>query len=942
MSLWEKVWGARRGIRDALLSGAVVAGLAWGSNDRDPKRSAALRMYRQTPNNLSLYSSDLSRHLCAMEDAHGKRSVYELTDSGIRNITPLGIEEMASLVSLDGKSVITQSFDGSSCALSNLEKGTRKELKNPDGSSKVFSEKYLLLNSHETDGAKGRLIRLDDGEIVRSTKEISNAYLIGTDLFLAQHADDSIAILGPNHTRQIGANLGKLEDVIRHGPRSFALFSKESSMAVYEICANGLEMRQNISPRPACASISSDGKQIWYAEKNVLAKRIGDSIKRENLPGRILSILHNPINHDAVVLIKKWDTHMNEILIYENEGAIRRLTPLHHDERPYKWLDGRNLAVLCGSHIDNRDGLIYSIDIVNGKHTQLTPKTVKIPPPWKQILPTIMIALSAGYLLRSNRRADTRDALSAECLERTLSLPIDVITDHPLTSALCFGGYLSLGLFRRAIEISSASPVFALEITIPALAYGLAGAYLIHPMLMFGANCRKPRLTIFLHIWKRAFKKDKSGIPTSNELMNVPDEMRPYLTETVADTNELPDIEAYERSFRHGFDGSTLVNKTTDIFFNLINRRGINLARKPDLHNLLAAQYTAVMGNSLPDIRKYTDQLILLMGHSTEAYLIEGAVMAKYDEQYSNTLLGIAAVKIAANSEFACDSLSECSHRVAQYTSKKGASFMLKEMASMDEACRELMLSKHYHHNEFRNGKVVRPINVIQGKSPLLLTHFENGKTMYEMIQSRQVGDEYNRISLFLAELHSLPVPGVKPRDISESYHRRIDGLEINRDINAQTKRMSSYIIEQLMKCPPAPNQDAHPMNFILGEKPVKIDMQNAYETLPATCDIANLLLFDQDIDYKIVMDAAKNHHEMFCPEIRSDDYLQSLQGAIHYRAVALCGAWSSPNRESMRPKRREVLHNGARIISMISDEDAYAGNLQVIALELEKDHEPS
>jgi len=115
-------------------------------------------------------------------------------------------------------------------------------------------------------------------------------------------------------------------------------------------------------------------------------------------------------------------------------------------------------------------------------------------------------------------------------------------------------------------------------------------------------------------------------------------------------------------------------------------------------------------------------------------------------------------------------------------------------------------------------------------------------------------------------------------------------------------------------------NKDAHPENWIVGDKLGVIDCEGRL-LVPAQFDLANLLEYGD-----FFSDAQKSEyigHYLYCArfDVNKEEFMLGYWNAVVHRMLGLSSAWSSPLRPSMRPKRVDAIRRALHAIDKIEED---------------------
>lgn len=228
-----------------------------------------------------------------------------------------------------------------------------------------------------------------------------------------------------------------------------------------------------------------------------------------------------------------------------------------------------------------------------------------------------------------------------------------------------------------------------------------------------------------------------------------------------------------------------------------------------------------------------------------------------------------------------------------------------------------------------------KPVCLLHGSDiSLYIMKRSKGPTLLELLDSRAVSDDTLRgVIDFLALQHALL--SLSDKDISLAYNMKskVCSMHLNLSRSVAKEIVQNYrpVYESLKGCIFACSRDAHPQNWVIGDDGMIVSLDcEPRPNAPLQFDLVSLLEYSshfsdekKDALISAYIDSYNLHSSQKIVD-RSGFHLSYLNSVIH-RSLALCSAWSSPQRKSLHPQRRIVLANALHAIDRIgSDHGEY------------------
>ncbi len=201
-----------------------------------------------------------------------------------------------------------------------------------------------------------------------------------------------------------------------------------------------------------------------------------------------------------------------------------------------------------------------------------------------------------------------------------------------------------------------------------------------------------------------------------------------------------------------------------------------------------------------------------------------------------------------------------------------------------------------------------------------------DGETLYEQLKEGNHTAIPDAISA-LAKIHARYAP------------EGIDRLNLKEDLSAKLHnpylKLRNWADGILRYCEPVIkaleesklwvwNKDAHPENWIIGERVGAVDCEPRY-IAPAVLDLANLLEYE---DFLINKEEKKEYIQLYFEEFEkekqnagSKNVMREYYNAVIYRMISFASAWSDPSRERQH-LRKAAIDRAISAIDHLNQED--------------------
>ncbi|MBI4449345.1 hypothetical protein HY641_04955 [Candidatus Woesearchaeota archaeon] len=564
---------------------------------------------------------------------------------------------------------------------------------------------------------------------------------------------------------------------------------------------------------------------------------------------------------------------------------------------------------------------LASHDISTGKTTPLPTPWQPCPPgPLQAVLPSLLLALGATSLVYGMRfPKETRKPLPTSLAAKVLSAPIDIVTEHPLCASLAV-----LATDDRFKNIYNTLAHNGLFTTLRVCGPDIISCCLISGLMYALANIfhslRKPRLVSFAHVCKSlTFRNVLRTSQNTLTYLAVDDQTRERINALLA----LPTTSDDTYHFLDHVPTHSYVPVMAVVLplFIATERRSLRQqfeAEPTNLAALLSLETLAVQTDDTPGAVNYATQALAITQESPSMLLLQGRLLSHVAPNLAQNYISQAATKLLEGAT-RHQILGEASHLVftvigTAYTSR---TFAFKEHPTLEHALTEHDITMTY--NDALNTdriRVAESIGVISSQNKhYLVTTYLPGPTLFELIHSTSIqAENYTRCIELLAELHAVRIDG-SPRDLHANLAQKLTHLpcaDTYLDAFADTQ-------DTLARVPWRPNQDYHPMNIIDSEGTcLKLDQGSAGSLVPATFDIASLILFDPRIDSYESRALTTRYCAAVGEKQSTDNHIRALIPSLFYRALYMSSIWQ--NRDAHRHYAVPVLTNAARLIDGLAN----------------------
>ena len=200
-----------------------------------------------------------------------------------------------------------------------------------------------------------------------------------------------------------------------------------------------------------------------------------------------------------------------------------------------------------------------------------------------------------------------------------------------------------------------------------------------------------------------------------------------------------------------------------------------------------------------------------------------------------------------------------------------------------------------------------------------------SGETLYDKLKKENY-DAMPEVISALAEIHAkFPKEKLKPIGLEDRVKTGLRTMNLPAEIAQQITSNYTPVLAALNSSAWAWNKDAHPENWIIGEKIGAIDCESK-NTAPVLCDVANLLEYEDfftDEQKKKYIDSYVQRYNEKGGTIDFATALRDYHNAVIHRMICFASAWSDSTRPSLHSKRSFALRKGAKAIKLLKDADA-------------------
>ncbi|MEM3154645.1 MAG: aminoglycoside phosphotransferase family protein [Candidatus Woesearchaeota archaeon] len=212
-----------------------------------------------------------------------------------------------------------------------------------------------------------------------------------------------------------------------------------------------------------------------------------------------------------------------------------------------------------------------------------------------------------------------------------------------------------------------------------------------------------------------------------------------------------------------------------------------------------------------------------------------------------------------------------------------------------------------------------------EGKYALVMRHLK-GETLYEKLAK---GDKtaVSQVINALAKIHARMPTNLPRLPVAWKLRSKLLAQEFN-----ITRELAKKVVQNYRPVYDAIlqdafwvwNKDAHPENWIIGDKIGVIDCEADY-LVPVTFDLVNLLeygnFFIQE-EKKLCITMYAHELSKEKTNLNNSTLMRAYYNSAIHRMLSLASAWSSPERKRMHSKRKEAITKATNFIEEISKED--------------------
>ncbi|MEK6874794.1 MAG: hypothetical protein AABX52_03545 [Nanoarchaeota archaeon] len=632
---------------------------------------------------------------------------------------------------------------------------------------------------------------------------------------------------------------------------------------------------------------------------------------------------------EGIIEVDTEDANVSVIL--ENKH-IRRISQPNHKEYFQSWISPNQIAAICMQ--DDKYKGIASINIHTRQHSIINYTNLDYPFNNLDLISILfgVYLCTLGWIGFQRFPHDQRESLRCNTLTRICSTPLDILAEYPFITSIVASSYFFYSNLPYKIDYTIQSLLNFSDLRIAPLLFTPCIGYLTYYLVNIAGVFRKPKLysmsTLFLsHQQVMALPNLSKIIAEDDMVMEFP----------IVRNFRQALLSFYSGQFGNAFtlyEQASISTKFNSLAISFYSQRiwqkqyqatqaYIN-EHPSDIGALLSTEVLALQLGKNQEALDLASRCIDTIPLKTEVYLLQGRILKDANPQKSLEYLLNAASLIMTDTKLQRDSLGEHGHPVFVYTGREyiNRAFAFKTHDSDVLAKQEYKNTLAYYEDDYdEKYHVVEPIGVLQhNEKQILVTTYIPGETLYERIKSRTIKqDEYLTAARFIAQLHKIKIPST-PRPINLSLEKRISDINVPHNIKKQALTLMNELKPYLETVPQAPNQDAHPDNFILqNNKIYSLDKGSAHETLPVTCDIASLILFDSKLSSQDILTIGRCYYDSsrLAKKITFPVYTKSLIAAVYYRSLYMSGLWSS--RVIHQSLRKDILENAGKIITTLN-----------------------
>lgn len=199
------------------------------------------------------------------------------------------------------------------------------------------------------------------------------------------------------------------------------------------------------------------------------------------------------------------------------------------------------------------------------------------------------------------------------------------------------------------------------------------------------------------------------------------------------------------------------------------------------------------------------------------------------------------------------------------------------------------------------------------------------GPTLYEQLEQKNT-TSIRRVIKTLADIHAKYPRQLKRTNLEEKLKEKLNSYEFGLTNTTANSIYTNFkpALQDVNDMIWVWNKDAHPENWITGEKIGVIDLE-ADHLAPATFDLANLLEYGDYFspnEKRTYVHEYAEHMNQHGQHIKHSTLMRKYYNSVIYRMICLTSAWSSPQRPKMKHKRKEAIQRAINSIEKVKQED--------------------
>jgi hypothetical protein len=199
------------------------------------------------------------------------------------------------------------------------------------------------------------------------------------------------------------------------------------------------------------------------------------------------------------------------------------------------------------------------------------------------------------------------------------------------------------------------------------------------------------------------------------------------------------------------------------------------------------------------------------------------------------------------------------------------------------------------------------------------------GETLYDKLKKDDKSAMPQVIST-LAKIHvHFPTAQYEKLDIRKNLEDKLSNLQLRTEITDGIMKHYHPVISAIKDTAVwVWNKDAHPENWIIGEKISILDNEGDH-LVPAFFDLVNLLEYGDFFGDKEKTSYLIQYITKISQEGKHISIATAMRGyynCLIHRALALTSAWSAPNRQRMKIYRKQTIRKAIFAIDAIREED--------------------